>query len=139
MAIASRREPKRNLMRHLLTFDPVSVDEVQLKETEIGSVPEHREVSPLSQTVVLTQYGLSMRGAESRECPILRMNNLRNGSPVPANLQYVDLSPAEKGKFRLNEGDLLFKRTDGADLVGRTALFHLPETLSLPRISPALL
>ncbi len=42
--IEATRELKRSLMNHLFTYGPVSVDEaeqVPLKETEIGLVPEH--------------------------------------------------------------------------------------------------
>lgn len=42
--INSARELKRSLMNHLFTYGPVSVedaDQVPLKETEIGPVPEH--------------------------------------------------------------------------------------------------
>lgn len=56
--IAATRELKKSLMRHLFTYGPVPLDQVEqvrLKETEIGPVPEHWGVMPLRQVVVKTQ------------------------------------------------------------------------------------
>ena len=50
--IAACRQLKQSLMRHLFTYGPVpfdQADKVELKETEIGEVPEHWDVKPLSQ------------------------------------------------------------------------------------------
>lgn len=50
--IAAARELKKSLMRHLFTYGLVpldQVDQVKLKETEIGLVPEHWEVVPVGQ------------------------------------------------------------------------------------------
>jgi len=112
--IAATRELKKSLMRHLFTYGPVpvgQVDQVRLKETEIGPVREEWVVLPLTQVVVQTQYGLSLRGEQQGRYPILRMNNLREGTVVTDDLQYVDLPATELGKFRLNQEDLLFNRT----------------------------
>ncbi|RKO66500.1 restriction endonuclease subunit S [Desulfofundulus salinus] len=65
--IAAVRELKRSLMRHLFTYGPVPVDQIDrvpLKETEIGPVPEHWEVVKLGD-VADTKSG----GTPSRNVP----------------------------------------------------------------------
>ncbi len=54
--IAALRDLKRSLMRHLFTYGPVSLyqaDQVPLKETEIGPVPEHWKVVRLGEILKL--------------------------------------------------------------------------------------
>jgi type I restriction enzyme S subunit len=126
--IAAGRQFKQSLMRHLYTFGPVQVqqaDQVPLKETTIGPVPEHWGVVRLGDVVTETQYGLSKRGERQGRYPIFRMNNLSDGRLFTNHLQYVDLDEDEFAKFRLNQGDLLFNRTNSFELVGKTSLFDL--------------
>lgn len=54
--IKATREFKKSLMKHLFTYGPVRTDEaedVPLKETEIGMVPEEWEVEPLVDIATL--------------------------------------------------------------------------------------
>jgi len=54
--IAATKEFKKSLMKHLFTYGPVSIvgaENVPLKETEIGLVPEHWEVKPLIEVATL--------------------------------------------------------------------------------------
>ena len=61
--IESTRELKRSLMNHLFTYGPVPVDEaeqVPLKETEVGPVPEHWDILPIGD-VATVRRGASPR------------------------------------------------------------------------------
>ena len=54
--IEATRELKRSLMNHLFTYGPVPVDEaeqVPLKETEIGPVPEHWDMMSLGEVATV--------------------------------------------------------------------------------------
>lgn len=62
--IAALRELKKSLMKHLFTYGPVAVDEaenVRLKETEVGMVPEGWEQGTLGRVALLVM-GSSPRG-----------------------------------------------------------------------------
>lgn len=126
--IASLRELKKSLMHHLFTYGPVPVDQIDrvpLKETEIGTVPEHWEVVRLGEAITQAQYGLSMRGESTDKYPIIRMNNLSDGRVDINSLQYVNLEKNTYSRFRLNKGDILFNRTNSYELVGKTSIFNL--------------
>lgn len=56
VVIRATRELKKSLMKHLFTYGPVSIDEAEnllLKKTEIGPVPEGWEVKPLVDIATL--------------------------------------------------------------------------------------
>jgi len=95
----------------------------KLKETELGPVPESWDVSTINDVALQTQYGLSIRGQAEGAIPILRMNCQDDGRVRFRDLQYVDLDEATLSAFRLEDGDLLFNRTNSIEHVGRTAIF----------------
>ena len=55
----------------------------------------------------------------------MRVNNLVNGGIDTSDLKYVNLEDTVFERFRLAKGDLLFNRTNGHDLVGKTSVFDL--------------
>ncbi|WP_407951124.1 restriction endonuclease subunit S, partial [Parvibaculum sp.] len=73
------------------------------------------------------RYGTAKKASESEgEFPVLRMGNITySGSLDVGDLKYVDLNESEKQKYILNNGDILFNRTNSSDLVGKTAVFDL--------------
>lgn len=95
-----------------------------LGDSAVGAIPAGWEVGPLGDLLVLSQYGLSIRGERTGAVPILRMNCQQDGRVVFRNLQFVDLEPRVLDGYRLHDGDLLFNRTNSYELVGRTALFE---------------
>lgn len=94
------------------------------RETDIGVLPASWEVVRLGDALEQAQYGLSIRGNASGRVPILRMNCQVDGAVAFRDLQYIDINDKMLAAFRLQDGDILFNRTNSFELVGRTAVFH---------------
>jgi len=70
------------------------------------------------------QYGTSQKASEEPVgAPILRMGNIVDGQVSFEDLKYIDLSPDEEAKYILHKGDVLFNRTNSAELVGKSAVY----------------
>lgn len=73
-------------------------------------------------------YGTSSKAGTEGDYPILRMGNVTsNGHIDTSELKYINLSVKEIEKYTVRKGDILFNRTNSADLVGKTAVFDLDE------------
>jgi len=82
-------------------------------------------VVPLMEVLTLSQYGLSVPPMERGTYPILRMQNVVDGHVVEDDVRYVDLSDGDYEAYRLEDGDVLFNRTNSIDLVGRAGTYAL--------------
>ncbi len=126
--IGSLKELKKSMMRHLFTYGPVPVGEigkVKLKQTEIGGMPEEWEAKPIGEIVDEMRYGLSIRSEPKEKYPNLGMNHLKDGKIEVSEIKYVNLEDKLYNKFKVEKGDILFNRTNSAELVGKTAIFDL--------------
>jgi type I restriction enzyme, S subunit len=75
-----------------------------------------------------TQYGTSEKAGDEGRYPILRMGNITSdGRTDFKDLKYIDLDDKDLDKFTLRRGDILFNRTNSAELVGKTAVFDRDE------------
>lgn len=71
------------------------------------------------------QYGLSKKAfSEPVGIPIIRMGNIADGRVSFDDLKYVQLKPEETAKYLLEQGDILFNRTNSAELVGKSAVYE---------------
>lgn len=116
------QELKQAAMRELFTRGLRS--EAQ-KETEIGLVPEGWNVGSFADVREWLQYGTSVHcSLQKKSYPVLRIPNVEPGKVNDAELKYCDLSDAEAGKYLLQNGDLLFIRTNGVlDRLGSCAVY----------------
>ena len=76
------------------------------------------------------RYGTSKPAVENGKYPYLRMNNLTlDGHLDLSDLKYIDIPEDELEKCVVRKGDILFNRTNSAELVGKTALFDLDQDM----------
>lgn len=131
--IEAVRQLKKSLMKYLFTYGPVPVEEadkVKLKETEVGMIPEDWEVIEFKKYCLNMQYGTSKRCEKKiNGIPVLRIPNVLSSNICLKDLKYTILQEREIEKIRLEAGDLLFVRTNGAKKnAGRCAMYKgIPE------------
>lgn len=86
----------------------------------LGEVPSHWEVVPIKRAFSSMDYGISESGSDSGTIRLLTMGHLKNGQVIIPDTGGVDTVDPN---LLLSPGDLLFNRTNSAELVGKVALF----------------
>ena len=70
------------------------------------------------------EYGTSTKaGSIPTGIPVLRMGNIQDGELNFSDLKYLEGDHPETQKTILSHGDLLFNRTNSAELVGKSAVY----------------
>ena len=112
---------KRGLMQELLTRG-LPGRHTRFKHTEIGELPEGWQTSCIGD-IASCDYGTSISLQDRGQgIPILRMGNLRDGIVSLADVKYLAEDKVPDALL-LSRGDVLFNRTNSADLVGKVAVF----------------
>jgi len=75
--------------------------------------------------VATFQYGLSCPLSETGRYPILRMMNFDEELVAATELKYANMPAEVAAEFAVQKGDILFNRTNSADLVGKVGIFNL--------------
>ena len=86
-------------------------------------VPKGWEWCRVSQVIYPPKYGTSNKSLQSGNIPVLRMGNIQEGEIVYDKLVYSNNEEDNK-KYNLINGDLLFNRTNSAELVGKTGIYR---------------
>jgi type I restriction enzyme, S subunit len=101
--------------------EPVRPDTSGLPE-----LPEGWGWATIDQLSFEQRYGSSAKTDEAASgVPVLRMGNLREGRLDLRSLKYLPENHDEFPQLFLEDGDLLFNRTNSAELVGKTAVYRL--------------
>lgn len=79
----------------------------------------------LNEVVSTCQYGMSLPLASAGAYPVLRMMNYDEELVAHTDMAYVDVDTNTAKDFLLKRGDILFNRTNSADLVGKVGIFQL--------------
>lgn len=87
-----------------------------------GELPEGWNLVTLGDVVYNVEYGSSAKSKKEGKVPVLRMGNIQNGLFEWDDLVYTD-DNVEIKKYLLNKNDVLFNRTNSAELVGKTAIY----------------
>lgn len=87
-------------------------------------LPEGWAWATIEQLTTLVQYGSSAKtNGDSTGVPVLRMGNIQDGKLVFDSMKYLPTTYEEFPVLFLAKYDLLFNRTNSAELVGKTAVF----------------
>ncbi|HDM8049699.1 TPA: restriction endonuclease subunit S [Vibrio fluvialis] len=80
----------------------------------------------LNELCTKFEYGTSSKSSQEGEVPVIRMGNIQDGRIVMDKLVY-SLNEEDNQKYHLNFNDVLFNRTNSAELVGKTAIYKSEE------------
>ncbi|MFR5473348.1 MAG: restriction endonuclease subunit S [Phocaeicola massiliensis] len=97
--------------------------EVKCIDEEVPfEIPQGWEWCRLRDVIYPPKYGTSSKSLSNGDVPVLRMGNIQDGEVVYDKLVFSN-NVEDNRKYLLQDGDLLFNRTNSAELVGKTAIF----------------
>lgn len=92
---------------------------------DLPALPDGWAWASVDQLSVSQKYGSSAKTIEeSGGVPVLRMGNIQDGEIDLESLKYLPASHPEFPDLLLEDGDLLFNRTNSPELVGKTAIYR---------------
>ncbi|MBI5865845.1 MAG: restriction endonuclease subunit S [Planctomycetes bacterium] len=128
-----RRWEQAELARMLARGKPPKDDRWKARyEEPQGPNPADRPPLPktwtwatVEQISALLQYGSSAKCSTEGDVPVFRMGNLTNDGRIDTeNLKYLPANHDEFPALLLSPGDVLFNRTNSAELVGKSAVYR---------------
>jgi type I restriction enzyme S subunit len=95
-----------------------------LDTSNLPKLPEGWVWTRVGNTSEMVQYGTSEKAnGDSSGIPVIRMGNIQDGKLVLDELKYFPEGWPQLDDFILQDGDVLFNRTNSAELVGKTAVY----------------
>jgi type I restriction enzyme, S subunit len=90
-------------------------------EDWIGEIPSHWNVVRIKRVVSRVDYGISVSTEDEGRYAVLKMGHIQRGEVELSNLDFVDTVSDD---LLLQQGDLLFNRTNSTDQVGKAGVFR---------------
>lgn len=95
---------------------------------EMFGLPEHNvhgfETGTISDVVKDVHYGTAKKASENGKYIYIRMNNITyEGNLDLSDIKHIDVSEKELAGCMVQQGDVLFNRTNSKDLIGKTCYF----------------
>jgi type I restriction enzyme S subunit len=100
-------------------FTSTSLSEHDNKNDEL---PEGWKWMKIGDVCHNVEYGSATKSKKIGKVPVLRMGNIQNGKFEWDDLVFTD-DKEEIEKYLLKKNDVLFNRTNSAELVGKTAMY----------------
>ena len=100
--------------------------------SKLPELPEGWMWITIEQLSYKVQYGSSSKcTTDENGIPVFRMGNILDGKLIVNDLKYLPQDHNEFPNLLLETGDILFNRTNSAELVGKTAVYKgLPDPCS---------
>ena len=97
----------------------------EVDTSDLPDLPEGWAWIRVADITERMQYGTSEKaGHDPTGIPVLRMGNIRNGELSFHDLKYYPAAWLQAEAFILEDGDVLFNRTNSAELVGKSAVYE---------------
>ncbi len=119
--IASEKEllVKEKIIKKHKALAPISNDE------KVFEVPNGWEWARIFNASLFTEYGTSIKAIDGVEgVPVLKMGDIQSGKVLHGGQKVVPSTIKDLPNLYLKYGDVLYNRTNSAELVGKTGMFE---------------
>jgi type I restriction enzyme, S subunit len=90
-----------------------------------GTNPMGWPIHQIGDLLQSASYGTSEKSTSAGKFAVLRMNNItRTGEIDLRELKYMSLNSSKHDRYLVKPGDVLFNRTNSAELVGKSAIYR---------------
>jgi len=127
-------EPAKELLKRIEAEKEILLNEGMIRKSKPLDTIQANELpfeapwqwawTRIGNAVLLTQYGTSQKSQPAASgVSVLAMGNIQDGSVVWGNEKRIPQTSSELPELYLRKFDLLYNRTNSAELVGKTGIF----------------